>query len=70
MHKVLPRWPMIFLAEFKLTGEDVGRMIPANSQVDLTVATGPDSSLPVKVTLFFPALDEEVELGVPSSDQR
>lgn len=55
-----------FLAEFKLTGDDVGQMIPANSQVDLTVETGPDSSLPVKVTLFFPALDEEVPLKVPS----
>lgn len=26
----------------------------------------PDSSLPVKVTLFFPALDEGVELAMPS----
>ena len=55
-----------FMVEFKMTGEDVGQMIPVNSQVDLTVETGPDSSLPVKVTLFFPALDEEVELDVPS----
>jgi molecular chaperone DnaK len=55
-----------FMVEFKMTGEDVGQLIPANSQVDLTLETGSDSSLPVKVTLFFPALEEEVELDVPS----
>ena len=55
-----------FLCEFQLTGDDVQKMIPANSQVDLTVETGPASSLPEKVTLFFPVLDMEVELEVPS----
>ena len=55
-----------FLCELKITGKDVKQFIPGGSRVDLTVETGPDSSLPVRVTLFFPALDEEIELDVPS----
>ena len=55
-----------FVCELMMTGKDVDQMIPSGSHADLTVETGPDSSLPVKVTLFFPALDEEIELAMPS----
>lgn len=55
-----------FMVEFQMTGKDVKQFIPKGAQVDLTVETGPDSSLPVKVNLFFPAMDEEVDLDVPT----
>ena len=49
----------------ELKGDQVNRVIPAGSRFDLTVKTDVTSSMPVRVSLLFEALDEEFELAIP-----
>ena len=50
----------------EITGEDAGRLIPADTELELTVRTQTSSSLPERITVRFPTLDnEELEVRIP-----
>ncbi|MDE0394627.1 MAG: Hsp70 family protein [Gammaproteobacteria bacterium] len=53
------------VGDYWLSGEQVNRVIPERSKFDLTIVTGPSSSIPETVTVDFPDFDEEFELERP-----
>lgn len=50
-----------------ITGADVPALVPAGSQVDLTIMTDRGVARPVRMKVFFPHLDEEINLEIPSA---
>ena len=53
------------VGDYWLSGEQVNRVIPEGAKFDLTIVTGPSSSIPETVTVDFPDFDEEFELERP-----
>ncbi|MBK8341389.1 MAG: hypothetical protein IPK99_16035 [Flavobacteriales bacterium] len=49
-----------------ITGNDVPALVPADSQVDVTIVTDRSAGRPVRMKVFFPHLDEEIEIAIPS----
>ncbi len=52
-----------------ITGADVPALVPAGSHVDLTIVTDRGVARPVRMKVFFPQLDEEINLEIPYSVQ-
>jgi len=49
-----------------ITGDDLPALLPENSEVNLTIKL--DNSQAITVQAFFPYLDEEIEILVPTND--
>jgi molecular chaperone DnaK len=50
-----------------ITGADVSGLVPAGSQVDVTIVTDRGVGRPERVKVFFPHLNEEVEIQVQTN---
>jgi len=50
-----------------ITGKDISAMLPADSQVDLTISI--DSGRRINVSVYFPYLDETIEVKLPENLQ-
>lgn len=50
-----------------ITGDDVPALVPAGSQVDVTIVTDRGVARPVRMKIYFPHLDEEINLDIPTN---
>jgi molecular chaperone DnaK len=58
------------VADFMLSGGEIGKVIPNGTEFDLTVKTEPTSSIPELVLLSFLTLDMDFELTVPANTNK
>jgi len=54
------------VADFVLSGGEIGKVIPNGTEFDLTIKTEPTSSIPELVQLSFLTLDLDFELTIPT----